>query len=192
MGGFVDVDEAMIAGARIEDADIASNADIKPIKIEKRSLFIQAPLNESILSGASVAHSIEGIFDVITLPDANSGTITITTAAPRGEISPGDKVKLHIWWLTTATSGSARFIANIKPATEGISGLGSAVEKAILSDARGSADQFIEAIIEFPAAIFTNNQLIGIKITRDGTNSLDDLGADLRVGAVYLEMQGRC
>ena len=192
MGGFENVDEAMIAGARIDDADIASDAAIKPIKVAKRSLFVSVPLANAVLSGTSVAHSAVGVFDLITLPDANAGTVTVTAMAPRGEVSPGDKVKLHIWWLTAATSGSARFVVDIKPAIEGISGLGSAIEKAVLSDARASGSQFIEAIVEFSAAVFSNNQLIGIKITRDGTNSLDDLGADLKIGALYLEMQGRC
>lgn len=192
MGGFEDVDEAIVAGALIGDADIASDAAIKPIKFAKRSMFIPIPLAYTILTGASVAQAVSGIFNTITLPDANSGTITLTTTAPRGEISPGDRVKLHIWWLTAATSGSARFIINIKPAIKGVSSLSSAIERAVLSDARASGNQFIEAVVEFPAAIFTDNQLIGIKITRDGTNSLDDLGADLKVGALYLEFQGRC
>jgi len=191
MGGFEDIDEGIIAGERIENADIKAAAGIKPLKFEKRTLSMDIRLDGAQLSGASVAIAAVGVFPGITLPNANSGDITVTVEAPRGEMVKGERPTLHIWWNSAGTSGNARFVVDIKPAIEAVSGLSSAIQKSVISDVQGVASQLQEATIEFPPSIFGNSQLIGIKLARDPANTLDTLASDLQILGLYLTMNGR-
>ena len=191
MGGFESIDEGIVAGQTIANEDIDSAAEINPLKIEKQSIYIDCLINGAILSGASVAVTIDN-FPYILLPNANSGTIILTTRMPRGEITPGEKMKVRILWTSATTGSQVRFVIQLKPAIAGVSNLGSAIERAVVSAGPSSANFGIEAIAEFPASIFSNEQIVGLYISRDPTNVLDTLAADIKVAAIILEINGRC
>ena len=190
-GGFEEIDEASLAGARIGNADIAAAAGIKPLKVERKPLYIPLNMGSCILSSSNTTRGQSGAFPQIALADAGEGYF-INSIAALGEASPGDPVKLHIWWTTSATSGQARFVINIKPLRKDFLTTASAIQKQILSDVNGVANRLTHAEVEFPPAVFSSDMLIGIKITRDGTNALDTVGAAVNVNACYLEMAGRC
>lgn len=195
MSGFDQIDEAVKAGARAENADFATptgTAGINPLKMEKRKIFIPFHFGQLVVSGA-VTDDPSGTYAGKVLPDAGAATYMLLSGmAPRGEVAPGEPGILHIFWRTTPTTGNARFVCDIRPIIDGSSNLASAVQRATISAANGSANALTEAKMNFPPAIFSNNQQMALKLYRDPTNSLDTIGASLTVHAVYLEILGRC
>lgn len=190
MGGFESIDEGIVAGGKIGNADIDSSAAINPRKIEKRLFSIEAPLANAVLSG-SAALTATYNFNEITLPVASSAGFSVTLPYPRGEISPGERLKIKIGYWVGGSSGDVRLVVNIKPATQGISNLGSAIERAIITTA-GSANTLSIAEVEFPPSVFNNNQILAISISRDPANTLDTFGANIAVIFAVAEIYGRC
>lgn len=193
MGGFSQIDEAARAGARASNADFAAPsgiAGINPLKIKSESLFIPMPLGKVFRSTAT--ENPAGIFPGIVMPDSGASYFVGGLRAPLEEVVPGGRAQLHIFWWTTGATGAARFVVDIRPAIAGANNLSSAVQRAVISDADPDGSQIIKATVVLPLAVFSKRQLIGAKIARDPSNSLDTLGADLRVLGVFLEIPGRC
>jgi hypothetical protein len=188
MGGFETIDEGILSGALIENEDIASDADINPIKTEKRSQFI----NCNFMQSPGPTTGLDTAFQKIVFPNASADTAYMNFLMPKAEISPGEKGILHIWWHANATSGSVRFVIDLKPAIEGVANLSSAIQRTTLATARSVADQLVDTRVDIPPAILNNNQLLAIKLYRDPANTLDTLAADVSVDCVYLEVLGRC
>ena len=190
-GGFEQVDEASLVGARIGNADVANNAAIKPLKVERNPLYVPINLGRCVLSSSNATRSTNGAFPQISFADAGEAYF-INTIAGLGEASRGDFIKIHLWWTTSATSGQARFVVNLKPLRKDFLTTASAIQRQALSDVNGTANRLTHVEIEFPPAIFSRDMLIGVKVTRDGANSLDMVGAAVAVNGAYLEMAGRC
>lgn len=185
------IDDSLLAGARAEDADVDSAAAINPLKVATRPFYIPL-IFRSFTSTGSPSSVQAGVFGGIRLRDAAADTITIAAKTPRGEIVSGRAAKLHVFWLSTATSGVLRLVADIKPIIDGFDSLDSALQRTILSDAPSVAGNLQQATFEFPAAIFSKSQIVSVKISRDPDNSLDTLGANADIYSAYLEMTGRC
>lgn len=192
MGGFNEIDEGILAGEKIEDEDIDAAAGINPLKVEKRVVRMEAPLANAVFTGTSVAIASLTIYPYVLLPNANSGSFVVTTTAPRGEIVAGEKLRVKILWTSNTTSGNLRLVVDVKPAIAGVSSLSSALQRAIISPAPSVAKYAVEAILEFPPSIFAPNQIIGVQVARDPSNSLDTLAGDIFILAVVLEINGRC
>lgn len=193
MGGFEEIDEGIIAGEKVGNADFGASAAIKPLKIEKRAhTVIMEGFSGAVLTGAGVAIGTDTTFPKLTLPNANAGSFTTPVRAPKGELVPGERPTLHIWWNTAEITGSLRLVVDIRPVIEGALNLSSAIQKAVITPAQGSANQLQEALIEFGPSIFNNNQLWFLKIARDPTNTLDTCAGDININGIYITMNGRC
>lgn len=190
MGGFEEIDEGILAGEKIGNEDIDDSADIKPIKVKSVPIFIDTALANATLSGSASLYN-QYDFPVILLGDASVGGFTITVPYPRGEISPGSRLKVKILYYISSGSGKFRLVINVKPALTGIANLESAMERSIISTV-GSPSIATEIFAEFPPSVFNNNQILGLKISRDPTNALDTFNEFVRVASVYLEIEGRC
>lgn len=193
MGGFEDIDEAILAGERIENEDIGTSAAIGVNKIAKRTIYINVPIPACVLSGAGTSLTKSAAFPAIVLPNANSAAVYFTVSAPRGEVVPGERAKLRIFWIkNTAVSGNIRLVVNITPAITGSTSVASAIERSVISVALSGTTDIQEASIDLPPAVFSNNQIIGLQISRDPTNTLDTLDADISIVGACIEIQGRC
>jgi hypothetical protein len=195
--GFEQIDEACQAGARAENADFATptgNAGINPLKIAKRNIYIPFHFQDSgsVISG-TVAFGGAGAFPGLTLGNGGAGYLLAQGFMPRGEISPGERGTLKVaWYVGGATTGNLRLVADLKPVISGTANLSSAITRNVIAAAVGSANTIIISKMEFPPAFFNNNQLLGLKLARDPSNTLDTLGADVVVIAIWMEILGRC
>jgi hypothetical protein len=190
--GFEQVDEACQAGARATNADFATpsgTAGINPLKTAKRNIYVPFILSNYTSSGLSDSQA--GIMQGVAIPDA-AHYIYLSAMAPRGEIDPGEKGTLHILWNTSSTTGVVRFVADIRPIIEGSVSLVSAVSRSVIQAANGTTNLISDAKIIFPVAILNKAQGWGLKISRDGTNSLDTIGATIAIRSVHMEILGRC
>lgn len=192
--GFEQIDEAIKAGESAENADFATptgTAGINPLKTEKRKIYIAFHFENAQISGA-VVDALSGAFPGFEMPDGSATYILLGAMMPRGEVSPGESAILHIIWKTAGNTGNVRFVVDVKPIITGTSSLASAVQRAIIQAANATGGSLSDAKIIFPPALFTNDQCVSIKIARDGTNSLDTIGAAIQVHGAYLEILGRC
>jgi len=184
------VDDGRISGAKAADSDVDASAGINPLKVEKHSLFLNwSPSTVQIVSGSPVAN-IVSVFSGWKLPDAAASSIAFNLISPRTEISPGDRATLWIWMYQTAASGMVRLVVDIRPVIEGSLSVTSALQRAVAFSPNQSTLSLGK--IDFPPAIFSNGQIIGIKISRDPANALDTIAADLTIFNCSLEVQGRC
>jgi hypothetical protein len=183
------IDDGRIAGEKARNADVDASAGIKPLKIEKKPILIPINFSNAIQDSADLAAS--GAFPGFSFADAAAHTLTAMLRAPLAEITPGERAYLHIWWTTSATTGQAKWTLDIKPILEGFSSLASAITRSVITQA-GSANVLLESVIELPPAVISNGQVIGIKISRDGTATLDTIAAAAVIRCVYLRINGRC
>lgn len=183
------IDDGRIAGEKARNADVDAAAAIKPLKIEKNPILI--PMNVSQATQDSASLSASNNFLGWAFADAASHYLIFTLKAPMGEVTPGERGYLRIFWTTSASSGNCRWVVEIKPIIDGFTTLTAALTRSVITPA-ASANAIIESVIEFPPAIFSNGQLIGCKITRDGTNTLDTIAATAILRGVYLSINGRC
>lgn len=183
------VDDGRLSGEKAYNADVDASADINPLKIEKNKIFLGWPSGAVSLTTAT--SSTSNAFIGYSFPDPGTSSIIFNLLSPRAEITPGEKATLHIWWTTAATSGSIQWVVDIKPVISGFTTLASALRRSVIAPA-ASANAFIDSRIDLPPAIFSNNQLIGLKISRDAGSSLDTIGAAAVIRLVYLEINGRC
>ncbi len=183
------IDDGRLAGEKARNADIDAAAAIKPIKIEKKPLLLPINLSNAIQDSADLSAS--GAFPGHSFADAAAHTLTAMVKTPLAEISSGERAYLHIWWTTAATTGQAKWTVDLKPVIEGFSSLASGLTRSVITQA-GSANVLLESVIELPPAIFSNAQILGIKISRDGTATLDTIAAAAVIRCVYLRINGRC
>lgn len=183
------IDDGRIAGEKAYNADVDTSAAIKPIKIEKKSIYLNWVIQNFAISAAT--SSASNAFPGWNMVDSGAASLIMQLLSPMAEIVPGENATLHIWWMTAATTGNVRWVIDIKPVITGFTTLTSAITRSVITPA-GSASTFIDSKVLLPAAVFSNNQLIGLQIARDPTNSLDTIGADAIIRAVYLEINGRC
>lgn len=195
--GFEQIDEACQAGARAENSDFAApsgTAGINPLKVTKRTLKIPFHITSGgIVTSGGITLAGSGLFGCATFQNASAGYILVQASAPRGEISPGSSAILKVAWAVGGvTAGNVRFVADLKPAINGISALTSALTRNVIQAADGVTAQIMVAKMEIPPAILNNNQLWGLKLARDPINALDTLAADVIVLGIWMEISGRC
>ncbi len=183
------IDDGRIAGEKARNADVHASAAINPLKIERKPVLIPWNVSEAVQDSADLSHSNN--FIGFSFADAAEHTLTFPLRSPMAEVVPGERAYLHIFWTTSASSGNCRWVVDIKPIINGNTTLTSALQRNIITPA-GSANVILESIVAFPPAIFSNAQLISVKITRDGTNTLDTIAAAAIIRGVYLEINGRC
>lgn len=194
--GFEQIDEACQAGEKAENADFATpsgTAGINPLKVAKRNIYVpfHFPTGGIIRSG-SLTDGIAAVFPGQTFQDAGSGYILAAGMAPRGEVSPGERGTLKILWKSAGTAGNVRFVADMKPVIQNAANLSLAVTRAVIQAANTVGSALTIAKMDFPPSLFNNNQLWGLKLSRDPTNALDTIGADVTVHAIWMEILGRC
>ena len=194
MGGFEQIDEAILAGARIEDEDIGAAAAISPLKFSKDIFAVPLWLGGSLLSGTNVVKTYNGKFPSITLPNANTGSIFIMANTPKSEIVPGEYANLTIAWTATASAGAGnvRFEVYLRPIIEGNTSRYSVITANIVSPKLYGTGLVETAVLPIPPSLISNNQLIGIEIRRVPSNVLDTLAVDVWVVCAYLSINGRC
>lgn len=190
--GIEQIDESLIAGARAENADVHASAAINPIKFEKRPFYLPLHIGNILVTGGIVTQPVSGIAILLRFPSGSAESMYLMARAPRGEVVNGEIVKLHVFWETAATSGIARLVAEIRPALDGAANLSSAIQRSMLSDVPSGANTLQEIIFEFPPAIFSQNHIIAVKLTRDPGNVLDTLADNMDIAACFLEIPGRC
>lgn len=194
--GFDQIDEACIAGQRAENADFATpagTAGINPLKIAKRNIYVpfHMPTTGIKVSGG-IADGISAAFPGQVFQNAATGSIFLQACAPRGEIVPGAIGTLKILWESATNTGNVRFVAAMRTAIDNATTLELAITRNVIQAANASASALSIAKMEFPPAIFNNNQIWGLKLTRDPANTLDTLAADITVHAIWMEILGRC
>lgn len=193
MSGFDQIDEAVKAGARAENADFATptgNNGIAPFKFAKRKIYIPVHFSRLFVNG-SITSSFSGTFPGKLMPNAASSYMLLGLLAPRGEVVPGEPATLHIYWTSATTTGDVRFVLDMRPVIEGATNLASAFQRAVISTANGSANQLTHAKLFLPPAIFSNDQQVAMKLARDPANTLDTHAADIVVRAIYMEILGK-
>jgi len=183
------IDDGRIAGEKARDADVGASAAINPLKIERNPLYIGFNASEAIQGSASLVQT--SVFAGFQFADTGTPDLTLMLRSPMEEISPGSRGSLRLWWTTSATSGNVRWVVDIKPIIGGFLSLASAFQRAVISPADSSTTNLTESVIELPPAIFSKGQLIGVKISRDGANTLDTIGAVAVIRGVFLKIDGR-
>lgn len=176
------------AGDYIEDADVSDNANIETAKLGTRTLYRSLPATIFQRSGTGVSLTTSGVFGGVTLPDANAGSLFASFPLPDEYVSGA--ITIRIFWNTTATSGAAKFFADVKSTSQDGS-LTSEETDSVVDTANGTASRINDATIDLDAADFTAGDIIGLKIYRDPSDGSDTLGADLVVFEVTLEFTGR-
>lgn len=176
------------AGFKVNDEAIEDGAAISMAKFGVRTLYIPLPTTVFTLSGTSVAIAIDGVFNVITMPDANVGNIYTSRRLP-AEWDSG-AIVLTIFWKSTAITGNAKFSASISSkATGGTTAL--EVTQTVTTAANTTASKLTVSQVSFVAGTFTAGDLLGLLISRDPTDVADTLGADLSIVGAVLEYTGR-
>lgn len=176
------------AGFKINNKSIKELAAITMDKIGCRTLYIALPPQAFTLAGTSVAVTTDGVFNVITLPDANAGNLYTSNRLPAQWA--GGTITLSIYWKTTAITGNVKFVCDI--AGKAVGGT-TALEETqnVITAVASTANQLNKSQVTFLAADFTALDLIGLKITRDGTDGSDTAGADVSFVGAALEYTGR-
>lgn len=194
--GFEQIDEACRAGQRAENADFAApsgTAGINPLKIEKRKIYVPFHLSSGGIVESGTSQGASGPYPGRALPNSGSAYVIAQASCPRGEIAAGESGILKILWEAAAgTTGDLRLVAELKTAIYGSAGLTVSMTRNVIQTTNSVANQLSIARMEFPPSVFNNNQLWGLKLSRDPSNSLDTLAQDVWIHGIWMEILGRC
>lgn len=144
------------------------------------------------LSGTSVAIAADGIFNVVTLPDANAGSVYGTFRLPEEWVSTSD-LTIDVYWKTTQNDNTKQLelVATIsaQQSDETIATVDTLTTQQAPSTTANQVKKFT-----FSASLAANyaaGDLIGIKITRTPSDADDTLAADIKVIAIVARFTGR-
>lgn len=176
------------AGFKVNDKAIKEDAAIAMSKIGCRTLYIALPPSAFHLAGTSVAVATDGVFPVITLPDANAGNLYTSVRLP-AQYDSGT-MTLSIYWKCTPVAGNVKFTVDVAGKADNAS---AALEETltVTTAAATTAGQINRSQVTMTASNFTAGDLIGIKITRDPTDAADTLGANISFISAVIEYTGR-
>jgi len=176
-------------GFKFENIDFSDDAAIAMTKFGTRTLQLALDPSASYFSGTSVAISVDSNVTVLTLPDANDGLMYFTFKMPAEMVVSGS-VTIDIYWKTTAITGDVYLESKICSATTGEA---TTVEdtQTTTSPAPTTSGQIKKSTITHSTSIMTQNDWIGLLITRYPANAADTLGADIKVLMVVFNYTGR-
>lgn len=194
--GFEQIDEACKAGQRAENADFATptgTAGINPLKVAKRNIYVPFHLSRGGIIESNTSNGASSTFPGVALPNSGAAYVIAAASSPRGEIAAGERGTLKILWEAAAgTTGDLRLVAELKAAISGSASLAVAITRNVIQTTNAVANKLSIAKMEFPPSVFNNNQLWGLKLSRDPANSLDTLAQDVWIHSVWMEILGRC
>lgn len=177
------------AGFRATNRGIEEFATITMTKFGTRTLYFPLSPNSFHLNGSGVINSADGIFSVITLPDANIGNMYTSFRLP-AEWESGTDIIVSIYWKTSATSGAAKFTVQIGAKADGESTASSNTQN-ITTSASSTANKLNKSQVTFANSLFSASDWIGLFISRDPADAADTLAADLKIAGIVVEFIGR-
>lgn len=180
------------AGFKINDETIGELAALSMAKIGCRTLYVPLPADCWHMAGASVAVAEDGIFPIITLPDANTGNLYTSFELPAEAVLTTGTYVLSIYWKSTAVSGAAKYTVEL--ASRQDNGNPSTAEETltVTTTVATTASQINKSQITFLGADFSSaNNLVGIHVSRDPADAADTLGANVSFVCAVLEFTGR-
>lgn len=180
---------ALKTGFKVGNKAIAKDAAIAMTKFGTRTLEI--PLGPSLfaLSGAGVALAEDGIFDGVTLPDANTGNMYVSFELPAEWDSTPTNLTFEIYWKSTATSGDAKFTVEVGAQTTG-EDLAVTETLTVTTTVETTANKINKSSVTIAGSNLAAGDLISIHIQRDPTDVADDLGANVIVVGTILKFTG--
>ena len=185
MPDFTDICPARKSGYTIGNADVDSAAAIAVTKIGTRTLYLSFP-PQSMQNTGTVSNS--GVFPTVCFDDATQRYSRLAFALP-AEYSSG-AISVDIYWITAATTGDAKFTVDIKSTTTGGT-TASENQQTIATTTDATANEINKSTVSFAASLLASGDIVGIQITRDGTDAADTIGADLYVLLVVVSYTGR-
>ena len=177
------------AGFRLGNRGIKKAAGIAMSKVGTRTLTIGLPPQHWHPVGAGVVVSADGMFSVMTFPDAVTSNMYETTRLPVEWITTADVV-VTIYWKTAVAVGDAKLSLSIGAKADGES-TASSTTGSVTTTTNTTANKLNKSQITIAAATFAAGDWIGLNISRDPTDAADTLTADLDIVNVVLEFTGR-
>jgi len=175
------------AGFKITNRGIKKTAVIDMTKVATRTLFMAFnPASGHIAGGA--AEATDGIFAAVTLVDASTSNIYITSKLPE-EFIVADVI-LTWYWKSATASGDAKFTARLcaKADSEDIA---ETDNQTVTTTVNATANKLNKSQVTFDSSKFALDDWIGVMISRDPADVADTLGADLNVVGFVIEFTGR-
>ena len=176
---------AIKAGYKILGTDVDDAANIEKSQLKGETKRISVPLTQG-----TGTDSNEGMFPTWSLDESTQkyarGSIWLPTDYVSGNI------KVYIAFVTAATSGDVKITVNLKSTPEGGT---TAVENSqsvtVTVPATGGNIEFTD--VTFASTLFAAGDIIGIEVTRDGSDAADTCASDIEiVKMVGFEYTGRC
>lgn len=181
---------ALRTGFKIGNKAIADNAAIAMTKFGTRTLEIPICGGEWVLSGSGVALAEDGIFEGITMPDANQGDLYSSLHYPAEFDANNTDIDVEIYWKANDTGGDAKFTVAIGIG-EDDDALAEADSDSVITTVQNVANKINKSVVTLSAAGLAADHLLGVKITRDPTDGDDDLGSDLVIVGVIIKFTGQ-
>ena len=176
---------ALKTGFKVGNKAIARKAAIAMTKFGTRILELALGPGLFSLSGSSVANAEDGIFEAVTLPDANTGNMRTSFELPAEWDSTPTSPTFEIYWKSSTTTGDAKFTIEIasKTTSEAI-----AVTQTltVTTTVDSVANKINKSTVTFTGSNIAAGDLIGINIKRDPADGSDTLSADVKVlGCIF-------
>lgn len=177
------------AGFKINNKSVSDEAAISMAKIGTRTLRFPLPSCIWVMSGTSVAIGEDGIFPVITLPNANSGNL-YTSFRLLAEWVSGNDISINIYWKSSGVSGNVKFTVALASKTVGET-TASSNTQTVTTAAQTTAGKVQKSTVTFSNSLFAAGDIIGINILRDPTDVDDTLTSDISFIGAEAEYTGR-
>lgn len=176
------------AGFKVNDATILDVAAISMAKIGCRTLYVPLPIAVFHAAGAGYSATTYGLFNVAACADAGATNLYTSFRLPAEWDSGG--CTLTIYWKTTAITGNAIFVVDLaSKAVGGTTALEETVSITVAAQTTAQKINIAQAV--FASSDFAAGDLIGIKITRDGTAVGDTVAASVEIIGCAFEFTGR-
>ena len=176
-----------LAGYSFTDNDFDSNAEIEKSKLGTRTLYRTFPATSMVTDATKTS---QGVFSGLLMPDASTKKIYFVFQVPKEYVS-GNITAQYIW-STAATTGALRLTVTYEGRVVGES-LASALSSSAsdTDTAKGTTLLLNQGTFTLNSANFAANDYVSIIITRDPTDALDTIAADIIFYAISLEFTGR-
>ena len=177
------------AGFRATNAGIEAAAAITMTKIGTRTLKMAFNPTDFTLSGASVAASADGIFSVVLFPNANTGTMIITSRLA-AEWKSGTDLIASVYWKSSGISGNMKLSIQLGAKADAES-TASSNTQTVTTAAATTANKLVKSQVTFSNSLLAAGDWLGLSISRDPTDAADTLASDIYIACVVMEFTGR-